>query len=87
MARGVQPGPIQIAEERQCELVALGMDLIANDRWELAQLDVIALLLRDGKTAEAETLVATFRRRDIQIENSLHREFIRAARLLTVAAS
>ena len=31
MARGVQPGPIQIAEERQCELVALGMDLIAND--------------------------------------------------------
>lgn len=69
-----------LREEAQCELVALGHELLRHDQWELAQYEAIDALLAGSQVTEARALLSTLRRKDIERENRAHRAIVSAAR-------
>lgn len=84
-----------LREEAQCELVALGHELLRADLWELAALDVVASLQAhaqalaaegdhagaSGCIAQAAGVLSQLRARDPE-ENKRHRAIVRTAQSL-----
>lgn len=68
-----------LREEAQCELVAIGHELLKHDIWEMATYDAMDALIAAGQAEEARELLAKLRRRDIE-ENKAHRAIVANAR-------
>lgn len=91
MARGIQPSPEQLLEERHMEAVAVLFDAVERDRREISELrqllDHLHLGLatagpasRGAEHFEAAARIATKLIRDDLTENERHRTAIRVLR-------
>ncbi|MBI5289924.1 MAG: hypothetical protein HY873_13205 [Chloroflexi bacterium] len=74
MTRGRTPTFDGLLAEARVQAYSVSHELGRHDQWELAALEALDLLLREGDVIGARRVVAELRRRDVVVENPLHRE-------------